>query len=579
MNSSATDIPAISTNDRCRSMWVEVEVWLLVALVWGVYFTRLSDLSIRGEEARWAQIGREMVRSGDWIVPRQQGVPFPDRPPLNSWLMALSSLLVGNWGPVAVRLPTVLAALVTTLIIYRYGRNFLSRTGAFAGAAAYATMGQIMQLCRLGESDSLLTCCMTAALLTWHAGYMREWPPVRTWMLGYAFTALAGLAKGPQGPVYFVGATGLYLLAQRDWKFLFSRAHLAGVLTFAFIVGLWQVPYFLMLDWEHVDAIWSEGGMSIAHRMAYDSIGQFLAHLVEYPAEVFGCMAPWSFMLLCYLGKPFRQSIGAARPYVLFLLTACAIAFPTCWLPVNSRPRFFVSLYPCVALLIGLAVERCREPRFASWWHLGWRRFSIGAAILFAVAGITFGTAQWWNTDPLSPLAQPHMFAMIYLLAAVVAAAVLVAAQHGASLKHFRAAIFTVAAFCGLTYTGIAVNYLVTSTNDIAGAVAHLKQQLPPGEKLVSYGLLHNIFTYHYQQPIEPRDWPEDGGSVVAEGTYFCYAENRHWGRHEPPFAWEKVAEIVCDRMPSNDPGDVVVVGKRVQPAATVARQAASKPR
>ena len=98
--------------------WHEAEWLVLAALVLAVYFSRLTDLTIRGEESRWARVAQEMLDSGDWIVPRQQGDPFPDRPPLNSWAMMLASRLTGQLDLVAIRLPTVIATLLITLLIY-----------------------------------------------------------------------------------------------------------------------------------------------------------------------------------------------------------------------------------------------------------------------------------------------------------------------------------------------------------------------------------------------------------------------------------------------------------------------------
>ena len=126
---------------RPVSAWREVEVLLLLLLVASLYFSRLTDLTIRGEESRWARVAHEMVESGDWIVPRQQGEPFPDRPPLNSWSMILAAKLTGQLNLVAIRLPTVMATLLSTLLIYIYGRNFLSRMGSFAAALAYCYHG------------------------------------------------------------------------------------------------------------------------------------------------------------------------------------------------------------------------------------------------------------------------------------------------------------------------------------------------------------------------------------------------------------------------------------------------------
>src|SRR6185437_14717627 len=110
--------------------WLEPQLMVLALVVLGIYFPRLGNLTLRGEETRRARVAIEMLETGDFVVPREQGRVFPDRPPLGNWLIAMSMFLSGNSGAVAVRLPTVLATLATTLLIYGYSRSFLSRNGA-----------------------------------------------------------------------------------------------------------------------------------------------------------------------------------------------------------------------------------------------------------------------------------------------------------------------------------------------------------------------------------------------------------------------------------------------------------------
>ena len=72
MESTTATSQAVSPTTKGRT-WLELEVLLLVLLCLGVYFVRLTALSIRGEESRWAQVAHEMLSSGDWVVPRQRG--------------------------------------------------------------------------------------------------------------------------------------------------------------------------------------------------------------------------------------------------------------------------------------------------------------------------------------------------------------------------------------------------------------------------------------------------------------------------------------------------------------------------
>src|SRR5260221_9094328 len=126
--------------------WREPELALLLLFVLGAYFTRMTDLSMRGEESRRGLIAREMLTTGDWIVPRCQGVPLFSRPPLQNWLIAGVSLVRGDVDKVALRLPSDCAILLTVILIYAYARTFLTRMGAFIAGAAYASISQVLKI-------------------------------------------------------------------------------------------------------------------------------------------------------------------------------------------------------------------------------------------------------------------------------------------------------------------------------------------------------------------------------------------------------------------------------------------------
>src|SRR5262245_47187020 len=184
--------------------WREWQLALLLLFVLGAYFTRLTTLSIRGEESRRGLIAREMLETGDWIIPRTQGVPLFSRPPLQNWLIASLALIEGDVDEMAIRIPSVCAILLTCVLIYRFSRLFLSALGALAAGLCFASMGQVLELGRVGETDALFTLFVSGALLSWHAGLTRGLSLYRTWSIGYALAALGTLTKGPQAPVYFV---------------------------------------------------------------------------------------------------------------------------------------------------------------------------------------------------------------------------------------------------------------------------------------------------------------------------------------------------------------------------------------
>ncbi|HWB11189.1 MAG TPA: glycosyltransferase family 39 protein [Pirellulales bacterium] len=537
---------------------MEPQAVVLLVVVAGIYFTRLGDLTLRGEETRRARVAMEMLETGDWVIPREQGRLFPDRPPLGNWLIALSMLVTGSTGTVAVRLPTVLATLATTLVVYGYSRDFLSRNGALAAGLAYATMGQILTLGMLAETEATLTVFVGASLLLWHLAYRRGTAAWKTWCLGYTLAALAALAKGPQGPIYFTSAAVVYLVLRRDWRFLLSWSHLLGLATGTAVVAAWQVPFSLAVDWPHVLQTW--GHTSVA-RFDYSSLGPVLKHLLTFPCEIFGCLLPWSVWLFAFLNRDFRRSLGSARDPALFLCVAIAVAFPSCWLAPQARGRYFMPLYPCFAPLVGIVIERAWSPAASAALASLWRRYLACAVVgVAATAVVILGASllpPWGPPD----LRQSVPFALGYALAVLFAAALLWRARRSSTSYQAVAGVTALAAFLGLTFNGPILNDAIRRSEDIAEQVTQVKERLPAGVHLVSLGRAHHPFVYYYGQTIPWLDWPKQGD--VPDYDYFCFHSVR--GRRKPlPFDWEEIAVVSCDRYQRANPVDAMVIGRRL---------------
>ncbi len=79
--------------------WREWEFWAVLMLAGLIYCPRLGEPLPSGEEPRRGQVAREMIASGDWIVPRQQGLPFLSRPPLQNWAIGAAAQCVATSTP------------------------------------------------------------------------------------------------------------------------------------------------------------------------------------------------------------------------------------------------------------------------------------------------------------------------------------------------------------------------------------------------------------------------------------------------------------------------------------------------
>ena len=59
------------------------------------------------DEGRYADIALTMVKSGDWITPRMNGIAHLHKPPLSSWIVAASFKQLGP-SEFSARLPQVI---------------------------------------------------------------------------------------------------------------------------------------------------------------------------------------------------------------------------------------------------------------------------------------------------------------------------------------------------------------------------------------------------------------------------------------------------------------------------------------
>lgn len=553
-----------------------LQVCALGLVVAGIYGVGMRSVPLRGEESRWARVAQEMLDSGDWITPRQQGQVFPDRPPLNSWCIAVVSLIVGDTSPLAVRLPTVLATALTAVLVALYARNFVGLAAALCAGLIYVAFPQILQLGRFAESDALMTLFIAASLFVWHSGLMRGWPPWAFWSAGYGFAALAALTKGPQGPIYFVGATCLYLLVRRDWRRLFCWGHLAGAALMVAIIAAWQIPFSLRFGIETSLKAWSEEG-ELAGRLAEAGSGRLFRHLAAFPFEILVVALPWAVFATPLITRKFWRSAGARRDGAIFLLVVMFVVLAPCWIVPSAKVRYVMALFPAAACLLALAADYTLEiaqglPRLRSWnWFhgvtAGFMVMLAGVAIYFACAAprpadavVPEVAAGWLTSAPLPGRAVLGGFAAVALAAALTAALSI-----GRRLRRLPWLVLPAAVVLCAGYDGPILDYLIVASPNTPAAVAKIKAEIPPEARLASFGPVYHLFTYAYRDPIELRTWPAADAAAEEMPEYFCFMQAA--GKtHAIPVPWEKVGEVVCDRYRMSAPREVVVVGRRIRP-------------
>src|SRR5438309_9623251 len=116
------------------------------------------------DEPRYADIGRAMAQTGDWITPRLSGTPWFEKPPLLYWLTAVG--FKAGLGPeLAPRLPVALLSLAFLIFFWRKVRTLWDEPTANYSAAILATTGGWLAFSRVSVTDLPLAATFTMAVL------------------------------------------------------------------------------------------------------------------------------------------------------------------------------------------------------------------------------------------------------------------------------------------------------------------------------------------------------------------------------------------------------------------------------
>ena len=198
------------------------------------------------DEPRFALIVRDMVATGDWLLPRVGGDVYGDKPPLFFWIMGACLLITGSLR-IAFLLPSAVAGLACVLLIYDLGRRLWNREAGLAAALALLLTVQFVWQVRQGQIDATLLFWVVLALY----GLVRHLllgPAWGWYAIGWAAAGFGVITKG-------VGFLPLLLLIPFTvmrgprWSPRMQGKSVAlwliGPVAFVLAVSTWLVPMLL----------------------------------------------------------------------------------------------------------------------------------------------------------------------------------------------------------------------------------------------------------------------------------------------------------------------------------------------
>ena len=306
----------------------------------------LADAGLIGpDEPRYADIGRAMYESGDWITPRLFGEPWFEKPALLYWLIA-AGFAMGADDTLAPRFPIAILGLTFLAFYFMSLRRLLGEGPALASSVILATTVGWLGFSHAAVTDLPLTVFFAAGMLfsmPWALNGERRWLPVAA-----ACFAMASLAKGLvplvlAAPLLFFGWRRV-----RDW--------LRPAPLFAFAVV--SIPWYAFCYWRN-------GAAFVDEFFWKHHISRFLSPELQhvqpawfYLPVLLGLLVPSTPLLLLLI----RHDVWN-DPRLRYFAAWAGFGFLFFSASTNKLPGYLLPLLPAIAAMLGMALDRIPRAR------------------------------------------------------------------------------------------------------------------------------------------------------------------------------------------------------------------------
>ncbi|MBD1899673.1 glycosyltransferase family 39 protein [Coleofasciculus sp. FACHB-125] len=318
----------------------------LTLLLWSVpllLFSHEQQSLMAHDEGLYSWRAKLIVESSNWLKP---SIANYGKTPGAYWLIASSFSLFGI-SEVTARIPSIIAGIISVILVYEIGTILLSKRAAWLAAAILSVEFFWFQYSRLAVPDVPMVCM--ALLGIWsllkaerHPKYQGFWSFVAGISLGLGFLIRS----------YMIFLPAIALLPYLIWEHRRHR-HLSNpMLYLGFAVGFSPTIVWLLNGWLYYDKDTFQELFQFIFRLSSDESdgNTWPYYFWNVPAKAF----PWPFFSLLGIGICLRNLLPRQKLILVFLPL---ILFVELSFFSTRLPHYALALYPFVALLAGLALD------------------------------------------------------------------------------------------------------------------------------------------------------------------------------------------------------------------------------
>lgn len=296
-------------------------------------------------EVRAVVPAKQMLVTGDYLVPSFGGEQRLSKPPLVYWMLAGIGSVCGEINAFNARLPQALAAVLLCFVMSVWAQRWYGREAGWIALFVQLTSAWLLIWGRKCEIDMTIWLCLTTGLFliaTQPDGESRQCVFWR-WTGVFGLVAIAWMGKFHYAAAMVFTPTGVYLLLQRRYRDLWNFANPAGWLLLAGAIVIW--PLLVLQHSPDAWQIWYRETVGRATGdLGYKPIWYYLPRIVSFAM-------PWTPFAILAVQSSWRRARRECDPRERFLWVWLLTHLAIVSLQPNKHSHYVLSALPMLTLL------------------------------------------------------------------------------------------------------------------------------------------------------------------------------------------------------------------------------------
>lgn len=483
-------------------------------------------------EARYAQIGKEMFISGDYINPTLLGIKHLHKPPVAYYFTALGYSIFGI-NEFGARFFMQLALVFQLFFVFKIALLlYKNEKIAFASSLIYFTFPIVIIAVRSLTTDTYLTTFILGSIYFW-LNYKKTSKKYFLYLF-YLFLGLIFETKGPVGFIIPVTFITTHKIINKE-KIETSIHQLLGFLLFILVSASW----FIAVVYSNEGLLDYFINTQLIDRISKNNFKRgkpFWYYLILVPTMAF----PWAICILFYFKKHLKNIISEKKNdftlLITFVILFMVLSFSTSKLILYMLPLFFI-----IAIFSAKYIYEV-SPKIIE-------IISIIILSLIGIAAIGILASSFLDFGVKTNLISTSIISVVFSIVSIIL------------FNKIKSSNFLKPAYLGVTLMIV----LISCGNIIFGKNEHIVNSVKPMVKFIEEQALENksILVYNYLLPTLPFYLDKDV-VTISHGKYTTHRETQF----ERKTDWKKnninyFDKIDRSRLQNISEKDVVVIKRK----------------